>query len=307
MFYRAKTKLRKHYFNYACRKILDTPPIGAKTGGPVILSEVSNSDVIMYLVAAKSLYRSLGQGRIVLLLDRDCPEKNLGIFEEHVRPWKIIRVEDQVSDRCPRGGTWERILTIAQLVESDYVIQVDSDTVTKGPVPDVVGCVRTGCSFMIGTWKRQEIEPVTVSAERVKNSLSHHVQILGEQRLTDLDGAEFLRYARGQSSFAGFARGSFSLERLEAFSERMEALLGKEKWAQWGSESFASNFWVANADKAVVLPWPKYASYNPERGMDFDASSFLHFEGTNRFKHGVYVKTGSSVAAELSPRNFRDR
>lgn len=299
MLYRLKTKLRKRYFNHACRDILDTPAVGSNAGGPVILSEVSNYDVTMYLAAVKSLYSRLGQGRVVLILDRDCPAKNLRIFEEHVRPWKIFYVEDQVSDRCPRGGTWERILTIAQLVESDYVIQVDSDTVTNGPLPEVADCVATGSSFMIGTWKGQEIEAVAASAERVKDSASRHVQILGEQRLTELEDAETLRYARGQSSFAGFAKGSFSVSRLEAFSQRMGELLGSDKWAEWGSESFASNFCVANAPKAVVLPWPKYASYNPARNVDFDGSAFLHFEGTNRFKNGAYVRCGKKVIGEL--------
>jgi hypothetical protein len=235
----------------------------------------------------------------VLLLDRDCPEANLRIFEEHVRPWKILHVEDQLSDHCPRGGTWERLLTIARLVTSDYVIQVDSDTVTNGPVPEVVDCVDRGCSFMIGTWQAQEIEAAAASAERVKGSDSQHVQILGERHLTALDDSSNLRYARGQSSFAGFAKGSFSLPMLETFSDRMRALLGEEKWSQWGSESFASNFCVANADKACVLPWPKYASYNPDRDVDFGGSVFLHFEGTNRFKTGAYLKCGRAVINDL--------
>lgn len=299
MFYRLKTKLRKRRFNAACRAILDTAPIGSPEGGPVILSEVSNHDLVMYLVAVKSLYAQLGQARIVLLLDRDCPEENLRLFQEHVRPWKILHVEDQVSDKCPLGGTWERILCIAKLVETDYVIQVDSDTVTRGPIPEVKECVETGTGFMIGTWQGQEIEPVSASVERAMASQGQHVQILGEQRLGDLDGAEGLRYARGQSSFAGFPQGAFSQSRLESFSEQMGAMLGKEKWSEWGSESFASNYCVSNAERSIVLPWPKYASYNPTRDAGFGESAFLHFEGTHRFHQGTYVAWGRRVIDEL--------
>jgi hypothetical protein len=79
----------------------------------------------------------------------------------------------------------------------------------------------------------------------------------------------------------------------------MQALLGKEKWAEWGSESFASNFFVANAGGAMVLPWPKYASYNPTRDADFGESVFLHFEGTNRFKNGEYVKCSRRLIDDL--------
>ncbi len=299
MFFRLKTKANKWRFNRACRGILDTAPVGSQTDGPVILSEVSNSDVMMYLVAVKSLYRNLGAGRIVLLLDRDCPEENLRIFNSHVRPWKILWVEDQVSNKCPIGGTWERILTIAQFVEDDYVIQVDSDTVTSGATPEVLDCVRENSSFMIGTWNEQEIEPVHESAKRASGSTSQHVQMLGERHLTELENAETLKYARGQSSFAGFAKGSFSVTRLEQFSQRMQALLGEKKWSEWGSESFASNFFVANSTKSTVLPYPKYGTYYPEQNSDLRQSTFLHFEGTNRFKHGEYIARARAVIDRL--------
>jgi hypothetical protein len=278
---------------------MDTPPVGSQSEGPIILSEVSNHDVTMYLVAVKSLCAQLGDARIALLLDRDCPQSNLDIFEKHVRPWKILHVEDQVSPACPLGGTWERILTIAQLVEHDFVIQLDSDTVTNGPVPEVVSCIESGTSFMIGTWQGQEIEPIGPSVERAKSSSSQHVQMLGEQNLDKLTNADTLRYARGQSSFAGFAKNSFSVAELESFSQQMAKILGKEKWSEWGSESFASNFCVSNAKNSTVLPWPEYASFNPDRGISFEDSSFIHFEGTNRFKYGAYENRGLAVISRL--------
>lgn len=290
MLYRIRTKLNKWRFNRACSDILDTPPVGDASGGPVLLSEVSNADVLMYLVAVKSLYRQLQSGRIVLLLDRDCPQENLRVFQEHVRPWRILWVEDQVSQACPVGGTWERILTIAGLVETDYVIQVDSDTVTSGPVPEVVAGVQGNRSFMLGTWAGQTVEPVSESAQRAQGNDSQHVQMLGERNLMRLEGAVPLLYARGQSSFAGFAKGSFSVPELEAFSRQMEHMLGASKWSEWGSESFASNFFVANNPGSTVLPYPKYGSYNPQRLTDLRSCSFLHFEGTNRFKAGEYIR-----------------
>jgi hypothetical protein len=306
MFYRLKTRIKKGYFASRCKGILDVPPVGAASGGPVILSQLVSVDLVMYLVAVKSLYTRLGRARIVVLLDKDWSDNSLELLNKHVRPWRVLYVKDRVSGKCPQGGTWERLLTIADLVETDYVIQLDADTVTLGPVPEVAEHIASGTSFMIGTWKDQQIEGAVVSARRVSDNDSRHVQVLAERHLKDLDDAGGLRYARGQSSFAGFAKGSFSVERLEALSERMGELLGKAKWAEWGSESFASNFCVANAERAAVLPWPRYASYNPERVVDPAGSAFLHFEGTNRFRNGSYTRSGRKIIGELRRRDARE-
>ena len=98
-----------------------------------------------------------------------------------------------------------------------------------------------------------------------------------------------LRYARGQSSFAGFAAGSISHESLERFSVEMEGIVGHAKWREWGSESVASNFMIANSPKAMMLPYPKFSTYHPGRA-NYEQSALLHFEGTNRFKNGLYIE-----------------
>lgn len=299
MFYRLKTQTRKRYFSLRCKGILDTPPIGSIGGGPVVLTQLISVDLSMYLVAVKFLYRHLGEARIVILLDKEWPRRSLDLLKKHVNPWKILYVKDQFSGKCPKGGTWERLLTIADLVGDNYVIQLDADTVTLQSVPEITECVEAGASFMIGTWKGQQPELSAVSAERVRNNKSKHVQILAEQRLDDLNLIENSRYARGQSSFAGFAPGSFSRSQIESLSERMGELLGREKWSEWGSESFASNFCVANSKNAVVLPWPKYTSYHPMADFDMDGFAFLHFEGTHRFKNGTYVKCARRVIGDL--------
>ena len=191
-------------------------------------------------------------------------------------------------------------MTIARLVEDDYVMQLDADTVTVDTIPEVVECINSGISFMIGTWRGQDVESAAHAAERVKDNPSQHVQMLGEKVLDKLNGADSLRYARGQSSFTGFARNSFSVSKLEEFSENMQQLLGKEKWEEWGSESFASNFFIANSPKTRVLPWPKYSSFNPTRKDARGESSFVHFEGTNRFKDNAYVDTARHIIRELN-------
>jgi len=299
MLFRLRNTLRKRWFDFHCRKILSTPPIEPAGDDLVILSEVGNRDLIMYLVAVKSFYSYLRRGRIVLLLDDDCPTEQVDLLRHHLNPLEIRCVQKIRSKRCPVGGTWERLLSIAEKVSGNYVIQLDSDTVTTGPVPEIAAAVGANCSFMLSEWENQSIQPIEEAVAAARRSASEHVQMLAEQNFDKLGEFPQLKYARGQSSFAGFAKGSFSVERLEGFSMEMQRLLGEAKWRQWGSESLASNFMVANSPLATMLPYPKYASYYPERDVDFAASAFVHFEGTHRLKKGLYVKKSKQVIDRL--------
>ena len=174
-------------------------------------------------------------------------------------------------------------------VKDRYVIQLDSDTVTVDEIREVEEHVRSNTSFMIGTWRNQELEPIQKACERVRNVQGTHVQMMAEKNFDRLPGYETLKYARGQSSFAGFAKGSCSMQTLEQFSEQMETLVGHSKWREWGSESVSSNFLVANSPAGSILPFPKYATYKPPKA-GYQQSSLIHFEGTNRFKDGYYIE-----------------
>ena len=289
MLYRFRNKFKKAWFNARCRHILETRPLPAADSDVVVLSAVGNQDVLMYLVAIKSFYHFFGRGRAMLLVQDDCPAANLAILQKHVRPLHILRDSDVELGKCPRGGTWERLITIAREAQERYVIQLDSDTLTVAPIEDVNACVAANQSFMIGTWARQQIDSMEVARARAKDSDSNHVQMLAEQRFDRLPGYAWLKYARGQSSFAGFAKRSCSFDALEQFSEQMQEIVGHAKWREWGSESLASNFLVANAPDATILPHPKYSTYTPPE-TDGTSASLIHFEGTNRFKNELYVQ-----------------
>lgn len=290
MLYRVKDKLKKAWFNSRCRDILRTPPISRDCGDDnvIILSGVGNRDVLMYLVAIKSFYHFFNRGRIVLLVQDDCPASNLEVLTHHVNPLRILRDSEVELGKCPRGGTWERLVAIVNEVKDRYVIQLDSDTVTVGEVREVEEHVRSNASFMIGTWPSQEIEPVQQAYERVRTVQGTHVQTMAEKNFQRLPGYETLRYARGQSSFAGFAKSSCGLHALEQFSQQMEKVVGYSKWREWGSESVSSNFLVANSPAGSILPYPKFATYIPPKA-GYTQSSFIHFEGTNRFRDGFYI------------------
>ena len=297
MLYSLRNKFKKAWFDARCRDILSAPPIRPKAGLR-ILSAVGSQDIIMYLVAIKSFHRFLNHGEVILLLQNDCPDEALGILNEHVRPVAVFRDRDVELGRCPRGGTWERLSLIARSVGDGYVIQLDADTLTCGDLDEVLGCIRSNTSFMISTWKDQAIEPIDASCRRAKSVQSSHVQAMAERGFDRLANYRNLRYARGQSSFAGFAAGSISHESLEQFSVEMERIVGQAKWREWGSESVASNFMVANSPAATMLPYPRFATYHPGRA-NYDESALLHFEGTNRFKNGLYIEKARRMIGVL--------
>ena len=299
MFYKLRNECRKKWFDFNCQDILSTPPLEPQGKDVVILSEVSNTDLVMYLVAVKSFFHFLKRGQIVLLLDDDCPEANVKVLKEHLNPLDIRLVQQIKSEHCPVGGTWERLLAIADLVEDRYVIQIDSDTVTSGEIPEVIHALNRNCSFTLSEWENQEIVAIDEACAAVAGNHNTHVQMLAEQNFSNLTGYPHYRYVRGQSSFCGFAKGAFSRERLEEFSSEMSQILGENKWREWGSESTASNFMIANSAAATMLPYPKYASYYPSREEDFAASVFVHFEGTNRLKKGLYIEKSKQVIDHL--------
>ena len=304
MFYRIRNKIKKGWFDAWCAPVLRAPPIKPVDDHVVILSAVGNQDILMYLVAIKSFYHFFKRGRIVVLIQDSCPRANLEVLSHHVNPTRILRDSDVDLGRCPGSGAWgwERLVAVVSEAERSYVIQLDSDTVTVADVPEVKECVNANRSFTIGTWSNQEIEPMRQSCDRVRNAEGSHVQLVAERNFDKLPGFETYRYARGQSSFTGFARGSCSLRALEQFSEQMEGIIGQPKWSEWGSESVASNFVIANSPDACVLPYPKYATYRPKgdtAATKYAHSSLIHFEGTYRFKHGIYVRSARRTIALL--------
>jgi hypothetical protein len=293
MLYSLRNKVKKGWFDARCAQVLRTGPIEPNDDQVLILSAVGNQDVVMYLVAIKSFYSFFRRGRIVLLVPDSCTPGNIDTLKHHVNPLRILRDSDIDMTGCPNSGAWgwERLIAVLNEVsKGSYVIQLDSDTVTFGDVPEVRECVRSNTSFMIGTWSEQELESLQQASERVRDKKSDHVQMEAERNLYRLQDAGTLKYARGQSSFAGFASRSFTPQTLRKFSEQMENLVGQSKWGEWGSESVASNFVVANSPSATILPYPKYATYIPNRNRNYEQSSLIHFEGTNRFREGLYIE-----------------
>lgn len=296
MLYTFRQRLRKVWFSAACRTIASTGPIYPTNTGLQIVSMVSHHDVTMFLIAIKSLYARIRHGAVCILNDGTLTSRDMALLKMHISPCVIIPIDAVDTANCPTGGTWERHLFIADAVGDNYVIQLDSDTLTLGPIQEVLRCIDENRSFSLGTSMGREISPLVNVSTQMKTYPRDHVQVAAEQELTRLPDSHHLKYVRGCSGFAGFARGSFNRIAVQDFSRKMETILGKT-WHEWGSEQVSSNFIIANSPKAAVLPFPRYANFHPQ--IPYKDSTFLHFIGPHRFVDNAYIRKARGVIAEL--------
>jgi hypothetical protein len=293
MLYRIRRQLARTRFERQCRAVRASPPLRIVPAPLTILSMVSHADVVMYLIAIKSLYRRLGRGGILIIDDGSLTDADRALLTTHLSAPTIVALSTLATGPCPKGGTWERLVLILDRTAEEYVIQLDSDTLAVEGLDEVAECVEANRPFTLGTRMGQEFVSLREAGERIAGLAGDHVQMLAERAFGRFADADRRRYVRGSSGFAGFARGGFRRADLEAFSAEMTGLIGGDKWAEWGSEQVSSNYVVANSPHARVLPYPKYACFDLR--MDPARSAFLHFIGTNRFDRGVYAALANRV------------
>jgi len=288
-------KLRKRLYNWTARGIHDTPAVICDPASPlVVLSQSYHADLTMYLVAAKSFAHFL-RPRHFVVVDDGLTDADRGLLRHHLGRVEFVRTADVDVGRCPRGGTWERLVTISRLCAEHYVVQLDSDTVTRAHPSEVLACAQANRSFTLGTVQGTQFVSVVEASRFVEGAASDHVQILAERAMARLPGAEQRRYVRGCSGFAGFARGAFGFEQLQDYSDAMVALLGRDSWSRWGSEQVSSNYIVANTPDATILPTHRYVNWVPSRGL-LDAC-MLHFIGDHRFEGTQYIRQSRRIIA----------
>jgi hypothetical protein len=279
-------------------RILKTPPLAGSDDGAVVFSQLQHKDVLTYLVAAKSFAHRTGYGRFVLLDDGSLTAQDRALVREHLPRIEFRTMSEVHYGTLPVGGTWERLITICDLAVTDFVIQLDADTVTCGPLDEVKASVARGHSFTLMAGHTAEMLPVARIAELASTvHCDHHIQIVAEGLLGQLDPAIATRYGCGCSGFAGFAPDPQRRTALEQFSARMEELLGP-RWREWGTEQVSSNFLVARDPNGILLPYRRYRNFGGEALTD--AAVFVHFFGTFRYDEGTYRRMARELAARLN-------
>ncbi len=288
----------------AARAVLKTAPIVPTADRVVIFSMIGTRVLLPYLVAVKSLHARLRLGRIATLDDGSLTAADKAVLAHHLAAPEIRSIHDVDTGRCPKGGTWERLLTLLDLRADDYVLQLDSDTVTIGDVPDVLDAIAQNRSFTLLGGPESDAVGILPLPDFVRwrypdgtPPAPTHIQVAIESRFVDYPDAARHRYVRGCSGFTGFARGGPS-GRVEAdrFSAACEALVGTDRWAEWGTEQVASSFLLANEPGTVTLPYASYLNYWKQE-IEAEAR-FLHFVGTHRYSDAAYrVRTRQAIAA----------
>lgn len=285
MFYRLRQAVGYARLNRAARPVLETPPIRGGAG-PIILSMVSDRDFLLYLVAAKSFHARIGGGRFYVIDDGTLRRAQRDLLLRHLDA-TICPIADIPMGRTPRGGTWERLTRIADLVQDSYVIQLDSDTLSVGPLDEVRAAIAADASFTLVTHPDITYCTIAEACAVARADPATDIHTIAEQVLDVAGDPASGRYVHGCSGFAGFAKGSFGRENVERFSVAIESVLGR-RWWEWGSEQITSNFIVSNAPRVAAIPYPKYRNYEGEPLAA--GTEFIHFLGTYRFRGGYYAQ-----------------
>ncbi len=142
-------KVREFLHLRAARGVLATPPLVPREDGVILFSMIGTKVLLPYLVAIKSLHHQLGCGRIVILDDGSLTKADKAVLAHHLGAPEIRHIAEVDTADCPRGGTWERLLTLLDMRRENYVIQLDSDTVTLGPVPEIAEAIAQRRSFTL--------------------------------------------------------------------------------------------------------------------------------------------------------------
>lgn len=292
-----KTRILQKIFYCQTKDILNTKPIHTVDCQLCIVSMLTDDYVQMYILSMKSFYRLIGKGKIIVIIDDKFTRESRDVLTHHFPGISFQMLADIDVGPCQHGGTWERLLYILDRSKTEYVIQLDADTLSIGPdLRDVIDCIENNKAFTLNGGEK-EIVSVKEAAIRAASINHPYVGLAVEKMLPQYPGAEHLKYVRGSSGFAGFAKGGFDRAKIEEFHIIMERMM-PARWTEWGTEQCASNFAVANSPNAAVLPFPKYANFEPD--IDPGKSNFLHFIGSYRFDKGVFASAGRRVISGLN-------
>jgi hypothetical protein len=275
-------------FRRSARQVMRLNPLPVGDLGYTLLSMVQKKDLHPYLLAALSLARQAPPRRVVVICDPSIDTQDRAAIRQLIPHVELEEAKDYRHPRLPTGGCWERLQAICHHAARGYVVQLDADTVTRGPVPEVREAIagqRAFCLAERANQTRCTFEQAREVAAGWAAEPEPHVQAVAEVSLLDarLPGRW---YVRGCAGFAGFPQRQDYLAQVLEFSAEMQRLCG-ERWQSWGSEQVTCNYVLANQEAFSLLPWPRFAMPEPGRPLP----DFAHFMGSVRFTSDRYRQT----------------
>jgi hypothetical protein len=253
--------------------VLHTAPLEQTTAGPGIVSVLGTAEVLPYLVAIKSLHRSLGRGRFTIIDDGTLTGEDRAILAHHCGDPEIIlhqavRQGPQTPDRA-----WASLLTILDRRAGQYWIALDPYTVTLGALPDVATAIASNRSF-------------SVVGGVARGGPERQLQ----RRIAVLCGTRGWRYREGCTGLSGFAAGGTGRALVAAFHADLTAL-GEPMTAE-----IARNLVVANEVEPVWLPELRYVVHSAKAATI--EAAFQHFP--NGPRHGeAYAEASRAAISRL--------
>ncbi len=298
MISRIINKLNFKRFDWSTRHVLDLKPLQTDSAANFsVLSMLCKRDLYQYLVAINSLFQYAVPKQVIIVNDGSLGNAEISKIINACPAAKIVPIEDFRIDGLPRGGCWERIVAVSEFSKQEYIVQMDADTLFMSRPDEMINAIAQSRSFALptesGTEVKNAAECIDFAVKRKQEGVSH-IQIDAEASLGIMGDVQTIKYIRACAGFAGYAPGALTLEKLLKVSTGFQSLF-KERWNDWGTEQFTSNFILANDSSVYVLPIEKYDSvdkFKPEL-------SFVHFIGCFRFDKGIYVRESCKIIKKI--------
>ena len=131
----------------AIAHVLDTPPVTAREDGLAIVAELGTTDLLRFLVAAKSLWRQLRRGRFVIAGDRSLTGADRAILAHHLDDPEFAHAP---GGEFPPGLPWEAFELAFARRRTEYWLVLSPGLVASGSLADVVMAIAANRSLALG-------------------------------------------------------------------------------------------------------------------------------------------------------------
>jgi len=130
--------------------VLDTAPLAPRRDGLAVVARIGSRQVLPLLVAAKSLCRRLGRGRVVVLDDGTLTGPDRTILASHLGDPEIVPPRAVSLGGFPPGLGWEPVLAAFDRRRGEYALVLDPLAVATGPLPEIAAALGANRSLVAG-------------------------------------------------------------------------------------------------------------------------------------------------------------
>lgn len=307
MFYRLRKRLNSVRFWLAARGIYRTPPTPCDPRAEcTIHTMLGRSDLLMYLVAIKSLLRFRPASRVAAHSDGSLAPSDETLLRKHIPGVQIIRAGDadervkkllnpflmewRAHDPC-----WRRLIDTEVWRQTPRRVIIDSDLLTlRRPDALLEWIADSGNTrpLMFGAVDTEPAGPV------VAGSGNGSMQNSYRERLAKIGAAVGMPATFFQGGTAGCYGCTRELSLAEIERQLKAALAAGVPMGEWGGDQCLV-IYVLSHSNPIHLSIQRYLNYSPEAIDRLDEAAIIHFYGTHRYHAGTYLRLTRQVVREL--------